>query len=96
MGSQYELPGRPRRRSQHGASDTIIWQRQGAMLLSRYLTGRKRVPLFVTERPARRDLGLTTADLDELGRARLSYDHAEAIFKAGLAARPCTSCGTRA
>src|ERR1019366_4922582 len=47
-----------------GASDTIIWQRQGAMLLSRYLKGRKRGPLFVTERAARRDLGLAAADLD--------------------------------
>jgi integrase/recombinase XerC/integrase/recombinase XerD len=64
-----------------GASDTIIWQRQGAMLLSRYLKGRKRGPLFVTERAARRDLGLTAADLDERGRARLSYDQAEEIFK---------------
>jgi hypothetical protein len=50
-------------------------------MLSRYLPGRKRVALFVTERAARRNLGLTAADLDELGRARLSYDHAEAIFK---------------
>jgi site-specific recombinase XerD len=41
-----------------GASDVIIWQRQGAMLLSRYLKGRKRGPLFTTERAARRDLGL--------------------------------------
>ena len=47
------------------------------MLLSRHLTGRKRVPLFVTGRAARRDLGLTAADLDEPGRARLSDDHAE-------------------
>jgi integrase len=31
--------------------------------------------------PARRDLGLTAADLDEHGRARLSYDTAEEIFK---------------
>ena len=64
-----------------GASDTIIWQRQGAMLLSRYLKGRKRGPLFVTERAARRDLGLAAADLDERGRARLSYDQGEDIFK---------------
>ena len=64
-----------------GASDTIIWQRQGAMLLSRYLKGRKRGPLFVTERAARRDLGLSAADLDDRGRARLSYDQAEEVFK---------------
>ena len=68
-------------RRKGGASDTIIWQRQGAMLLSRYLKGRKRGPLFVTERAARKDLGLTAADLDENGRARLSYDQAEDIFK---------------
>ena len=64
-----------------GAADVIIWQRQGAMLLSRYLKGRKRGPLFVTERAARKDLGLTAADLDERGRARLSYDQAEEVFK---------------
>lgn len=63
------------------AVDTIVWQRQGAMLLSRYLKGRKRGPLFTTERAARSDLGLTAADLDEFGRARLSYDQAEEIFK---------------
>jgi site-specific recombinase XerD len=28
-----------------GASDVVIWQRQGAMLLSRYLKGRKRIAL---------------------------------------------------
>jgi integrase len=64
-----------------GAADVIIWQRQGATLLGRYLKGRKRGPLFVTDRAARRDLGLSAADLDERGRARLSYDTAEAIFK---------------
>jgi integrase len=64
-----------------GASDVVIWQRQGATLLSRYLKGRKRGPLFVTERAARTDLGLTAADLDERGRARLSYDQAEDVFK---------------
>ena len=64
-----------------GASDTIIWQRQGAMLLSRYLKGRRRGPLFTTERVARRDLGLTSVDLDDHGRARLSYDQAEEVFK---------------
>jgi integrase/recombinase XerC/integrase/recombinase XerD len=64
-----------------GAGDVVIWQRQGAMLLSRYLKGRKRGPLFTTERAARRDLGLTAADLDEHGRARLSYDQAEDVFK---------------
>jgi integrase len=64
-----------------GAVDVVIWQRQGAMLLSRYLKGRKRGPLFVTERAARSDLGLSAADLDEHGRARLSYDQAEEIFK---------------
>jgi integrase/recombinase XerC/integrase/recombinase XerD len=63
------------------AVDTIIWQRQGAMLLSRYLKGRKRGPLFVTERAARADLGLGEADLDERGRARLSYDTCEETFK---------------
>jgi integrase len=64
-----------------GASDTIVWQRQGATLLSRYLKGRKRGPLFVTERAARSNLGLNAADLDEHGRARLSYYQCEEVFK---------------
>jgi integrase/recombinase XerC/integrase/recombinase XerD len=64
-----------------GAADTIVWQRQGAMLLGRYLKGRKSGPLFTTERAARRDLGLTSADLDGAGRARLSYDQCEDVFK---------------
>jgi integrase len=64
-----------------GAADVVIWQRQGAVLLSRYLKGRKRGPLFTTERAARKDLGLAAADLDEHGHARLSYDQAEEIFK---------------
>jgi integrase len=77
-----DLPNhRARVRRKGGAADTIIWQRQGAMLLSRYLKGRKRGPLFVTERAARSNLGLTGADLDERGRARLSYDQAEDVFK---------------
>jgi integrase len=77
-----DLPNhRARVRRKGGAADTIIWQRQGAMLLSRYLKGRRSGPLFTTERAARSDLGLTDADLDDRGRARLSYDTAEEIFR---------------
>lgn len=68
-------------RRKGGASDTVIWQRQAAVLLSRYLGGRRRGPLFVTERAARKDLGLSAADLDESGRARLSYYQCEDAFK---------------
>lgn len=64
-----------------GDSDIIVWQGQGAVLLGRYLKGRKHGPLFVTERAARGDLVLHAADRDERGRARLSYDQAEEIFK---------------
>ena len=78
-----DMPGHSARVIRKGGdADTIVWQHQAAVLLSRYLKGRKRGPVFVTERAARRDLGLSTADLDDRGRARLSYDHAEALFKA--------------
>jgi integrase/recombinase XerC/integrase/recombinase XerD len=77
-----DLPNhRARVQRKGGGADTIIWQRQGAMLLSRYLKGRRTGPLFTTDRAARSDLGLTDADLDDRGRARLSYDAAEEIFK---------------
>ena len=62
-----------------GAIDTIHWQTDTARLLPRLLKGRKSGPVFVTERKAR--VQLPAADLDERGRARLSYQQAEAIFK---------------
>jgi len=60
------------------AIDIIGWQTGTARLLPRLLKGRKSGPLFVTERKAR--VQLPAADLDERGRARLSYQQAEALF----------------
>jgi hypothetical protein len=42
------------------------------------LKGQKPGPVFVTEREAR--VQLPAADLDEHGHARLSYQHAAALF----------------
>ena len=76
-----DLPNRRARvRRKGGAVDVIVWQTGTARLLPRYLQGRKTGPLFVTERRTR--LELPPADLDELGRARLSYERAEQLFKA--------------
>ena len=54
------------------------WQTGTARLVPRLLQGRTTGPVFVTERKAR--VQLAAADLDELGRARLSYQQAEALF----------------
>jgi integrase len=61
-----------------GAVDVIVWQTGTARLLPRLLKGRTSGPLFVTERKAR--VQLPAADLDPDGRARLSYQHAAALF----------------
>ena len=63
-----------------GAVDVIVWQTGTARLLPRLLKGRKTGPVFVTERKAR--VQLPPADLDPSGRARLSYQQAEDLFKA--------------
>ena len=67
-------------RRKGGAIDIIVWQTGTARLLPRLLKGRKSGPLFVTERKAR--VQLPAADLDPSGRARLSYQQAEALFSA--------------
>ncbi|WP_082629814.1 DUF6596 domain-containing protein, partial [Kitasatospora sp. Root187] len=63
------------------AGPGIGWRSGTARLLPRLLDGRTRGPLFLTDRrpgPAR----LATADLcPETGRARLSYERAEYLFK---------------
>jgi integrase len=69
---------RARVRRKGGAIDVIVWQTGTARLLPRLLKGRQTGPLFVTERKAR--VPLPAADLDEAGRARLSYQQAEALF----------------
>jgi integrase/recombinase XerC/integrase/recombinase XerD len=76
-----DRPNRSARvRRKGGAMDIIVWQTATARLLPRYLGDRTDGPLFVTERRAR--IELPPGDLDSRGRARLSYDQAEAIFKA--------------
>jgi integrase len=62
-----------------GAQDWIVWQSGTATLLPRLLKGRTSGPLFVTDRKAR--VQLPPSDLDERGRARLSYRQAEDLFK---------------
>ena len=65
-------------RRKGGAIDVIIWQTGTARLLPRLLKGRTSGPVFVTERKAR--VQLPACDLDPDGRARLSYQQAEALF----------------
>ncbi len=74
-----DLPNRCARvRRKGGAIDVVVWQTGAARLLPRLLKGRTTGPVFVTERKAR--VQLPAADLDERGRARLSYQQAEALF----------------
>jgi integrase len=77
-----DLPNRRARVTRKGgAVDVIVWQTATARLLPRLLRGRKSGPLFLTERRAR--VALPPADIDqESGRARLSYNQAEELFKA--------------
>ena len=77
-----DLPNRRAKvRRKGGAIDTIVWQTGTARLLPRLLKGRKSGPVFLTERKAR--VQLPPGDIDQpSGRARLSYQHAEALFKA--------------
>ena len=63
-----------------GHRELIFWASGAARVLSRYLHGRSRGPVFLTHRkprlaPAMRDLCPTT------GRARLSYETAAKLFK---------------
>lgn len=72
--------GRVRRKG--GSIDWILWQSGTARLLPRLLAARARGPVFLTDRrpgPARTPAG---ADLCPVtGRARLSYERAEYLFK---------------
>jgi integrase/recombinase XerC/integrase/recombinase XerD len=76
---------RARVRRKGSAIDVIVWQTGTARLLPRLLRGRTAGPVFVTERKAR--IPLHPADLDRAGRARLSYQQAEALFKAASGGR---------
>jgi integrase/recombinase XerC/integrase/recombinase XerD len=63
-----------------GARDTVTWRTRTANLLPRLLNGRKRGPVFLTERKAR--VALPAADIDpDSGKARLSYTQAQGIFR---------------
>jgi integrase len=76
-----DMPNRRARVHRKGGPvDVIGWQTATARLLPRYLQGRRRGPLFVTERRSRDKL--SPVDLDDHGRARLSYERAEQLFKA--------------
>jgi hypothetical protein len=75
---QLDLPGRRGR-----ADDSwVAWGAETALLLPLLLAGRARGPVFLTDRrpgPARMPAG---ADLcPDTGRARLSYERAEYLFK---------------
>lgn len=62
------------------AVDTITWQTGAARLLPRLLRGRRRGPVFVTDRRAR--VQLPPGDIDPgTGRARLSYRQAAGLFE---------------
>jgi integrase len=77
-----DLPNRCAKvRRKGGAVDIIVWQTGTARLLPRLLRGRKSGPVFVTGRKER--VQLPAADLDPSGRARLSYQQAEALFSEG-------------
>ncbi|GAA1119315.1 hypothetical protein GCM10009663_69020 [Kitasatospora arboriphila] len=70
----------------------VVWRSGTARLLPELLAGRTRGPLFLTDR--RPGPGRTPAPADlcpETGRARLSYERAEHLFK--LATRPLDPAG---
>jgi integrase/recombinase XerC/integrase/recombinase XerD len=77
-----DLPNRRAKVRRKGvAIDVIVWQTGTARLLPRLLGGRKSGPVFLTERKGR--VQLPSGDIDQAsGRARLSSQHAEALFKA--------------
>lgn len=76
-----------------GATDEITWQTRTARLLARYIAGRTRGPVFLTNRAAR--VQLAAADLDpDTGRARLSYRRAEELFKEFSGGWTRTTCAT--
>jgi integrase/recombinase XerC/integrase/recombinase XerD len=76
-----DMPNRRARvRRKGGAVDWIVWQTGTARLLPRLLQGRTGGPLFLTDRKAR--VQLPPGDIDQASRrARVSYSHAEALFK---------------
>jgi hypothetical protein len=77
-----DMPNRRARvRRKGGTIDWIVWQTGTARLLPRLLNGRTTGPVFLTDRKAL--VQLPPGDIDPAtGRARLSYSHGEALFKA--------------
>lgn len=69
-----------------GGHDVIIWRSRTARLLSNYLEGRRDGPVFLTKRGAKSDANIGPADRDQRGRARLSYERAETLFREWTAA----------
>jgi site-specific recombinase XerD len=72
------------------AADVVVWKTATKRLLTMYLDakagGHAHGPVFVTERAGKSDARLGPGDLDEHGRARLSYQQAEDLFKKWTAA----------
>ncbi len=64
-----------------GAVDVIVWKTRTARLLSNYLEGRRDGPVFLTGRAGKSDALLGPGDRDERGRARISYERAETLFR---------------
>jgi integrase/recombinase XerC/integrase/recombinase XerD len=72
-------------RRKGGAADRIVWKTATKRLLTMYLDakagGHAHGPVFVTERAGKSDARIGPGDLDEQGRARLSYSQAEDLWK---------------
>ncbi len=76
---------RARIRVKGGDTGWITWGRGTALLLPRYLRGRRAGPLFCSERrpgPARRAATPAWDLCPETGRIRLGYDRARTLIKA--------------
>jgi integrase/recombinase XerC/integrase/recombinase XerD len=63
-----------------GARDVIYWQTGTARLLPRLTGGRKRGPVFLTDRKAKPSVALKDVD-PTTQRARLSYRRAATLFE---------------
>ncbi len=71
-----------RARVKGGDTHLLHFQTAAALLLGKLIAGREAGPVFLTERRAASHRVTAAADLDpESGRARLSYEMAEQLFK---------------
>ena len=67
-----------------GNQEWIVWGRGTALLLPRYLHGRRAGPLFCSDRrpgPARRSAAPSRDLCPETGRMRLGYDRARILIR---------------